>query len=618
GDSTTFAIDNSGQITVADKTALDFETTPSYALTVQIGKDDAVAVTATITITITDVDEARDFNITGIDDDTVKENASFTSATPTLTGETPIGAVTYTLSGDDVSAFTIDPATGTVTSTVVFDFETLTSAATSNVYSLIITATDADQNSDTANFTVTVTDEIETATFTIDAITPTETQEGNSFTSGTPKLSGEAPIGVVIWSLSGTDSAEFTIDPATGIVSSLAALEFDETIGADNTYQLTITATDADQNNDSAELPLSVIDTDALFQISGIEANTDVPENTSFSATATATDTVRGTIVWSIKGVDSSTFTIAENSGVITSNATFDFENPTDNGSDNSYNITIVGTDDNGAKELQTTITIIDVIENADFNITIITDSTIAENTSYTSATPILTGDAPIGDIAYSLSGSDTNAFTINSTTGVITANAEFDYDIPTDDDADNVYNLTITVTDADNNTASKTIAITITNIIEKTIGISDQTRAIAENAVDDDIVGDALIATGEPTAFSITAGDTTAFTIDNTGQISIAKNNALDFETTPSYTLTVQISKVDAANETATITITISIAKYLHPGQTNNLDALCKRYGIDNSRRELHGALLEAEILADVYLLMTGGQTKFNLNSDK
>ncbi|MEI6858385.1 MAG: DNA polymerase III subunit epsilon [Shewanella sp.] len=61
----------------------------------------------------------------------------------------------------------------------------------------------------------------------------------------------------------------------------------------------------------------------------------------------------------------------------------------------------------------------------------------------------------------------------------------------------------------------------------------------------------------------------------------------------------------------------TLAIAKYLHPGQKNNLDALCKRYGIDNSRRELHGALLDAEILADVYLIMTGGQTKFNLSSD-
>ncbi|GGI85139.1 DNA polymerase III subunit epsilon [Shewanella hanedai] len=62
----------------------------------------------------------------------------------------------------------------------------------------------------------------------------------------------------------------------------------------------------------------------------------------------------------------------------------------------------------------------------------------------------------------------------------------------------------------------------------------------------------------------------------------------------------------------------TLAIAKFLHPGQKNNLDALCKRYGIDNSRRDLHGALLDAEILADVYLMMTGGQTKFNLSSEK
>ncbi|GIU31837.1 DNA polymerase III subunit epsilon [Shewanella sp. MBTL60-007] len=61
-----------------------------------------------------------------------------------------------------------------------------------------------------------------------------------------------------------------------------------------------------------------------------------------------------------------------------------------------------------------------------------------------------------------------------------------------------------------------------------------------------------------------------------------------------------------------------LEVAKFLHPGQKNNLDALCKRYGIDNSARDLHGALLDAEILADVYLLMTGGQTKFNLSSEK
>lgn len=58
----------------------------------------------------------------------------------------------------------------------------------------------------------------------------------------------------------------------------------------------------------------------------------------------------------------------------------------------------------------------------------------------------------------------------------------------------------------------------------------------------------------------------------------------------------------------------TLIMARKLHPGQKNNLDALCKRYEINNSHRELHGALLDAEILADVYLSMTGGQVHLSL----
>ncbi len=58
-------------------------------------------------------------------------------------------------------------------------------------------------------------------------------------------------------------------------------------------------------------------------------------------------------------------------------------------------------------------------------------------------------------------------------------------------------------------------------------------------------------------------------------------------------------------------------LARQKHPGQKNNLDALCKRYGIDNSHRELHGALLDSEILADVYLGLTGGQLKLDTGDD-
>jgi len=58
----------------------------------------------------------------------------------------------------------------------------------------------------------------------------------------------------------------------------------------------------------------------------------------------------------------------------------------------------------------------------------------------------------------------------------------------------------------------------------------------------------------------------------------------------------------------------TLLLARDLHPGQRNSLDALCKRYDIDNSLRQKHGALLDAEILADVYLTMTGGQVSLSL----
>lgn len=64
-------------------------------------------------------------------------------------------------------------------------------------------------------------------------------------------------------------------------------------------------------------------------------------------------------------------------------------------------------------------------------------------------------------------------------------------------------------------------------------------------------------------------------------------------------------------------ITDSLTVARRRHPGQKNSLDALCRRYGVDNSERDLHGALLDAELLADVFLLMTGGQTALSLGEE-
>ena len=68
--------------------------------------------------------------------------------------------------------------------------------------------------------------------------------------------------------------------------------------------------------------------------------------------------------------------------------------------------------------------------------------------------------------------------------------------------------------------------------------------------------------------------------------------------------------------DEVCEVTDTVAMARKMHPGQRVSLDALCKRYEVDNSGRDLHGALLDARLLADVYLSMTGGQNRLMLDT--
>ena len=67
--------------------------------------------------------------------------------------------------------------------------------------------------------------------------------------------------------------------------------------------------------------------------------------------------------------------------------------------------------------------------------------------------------------------------------------------------------------------------------------------------------------------------------------------------------------------SDLCTVLDTLALARRMHPGQRNSLDALCKRYAVDNTGREFHGALLDAQLLADVYLSMTGGQATLLLD---
>ena len=82
-------------------------------------------------------------------------------------------------------------------------------------------------------------------------------------------------------------------------------------------------------------------------------------------------------------------------------------------------------------------------------------------------------------------------------------------------------------------------------------------------------------------------------------------------------YELTLMKHAQPKIDEHATVLDTLTLARKLHPGQRNSLDALCKRYEVDSSKRDVHGALIDSELLAGVYLAMTGGQTALSLDDE-
>lgn len=83
---------------------------------------------------------------------------------------------------------------------------------------------------------------------------------------------------------------------------------------------------------------------------------------------------------------------------------------------------------------------------------------------------------------------------------------------------------------------------------------------------------------------------------------------------------LNAELARIDSAHKVddlCRVLDSLALARQMHPGQRNNLDALCKRYSVDNSHRDYHGALLDARILAEVYLAMTGGQANLTLSAE-
>ena len=220
-------------------------------------KDDANKTsTITWTVTVEDVNESISMTIDVISNASISENDATYTVTPTLSGDTPIGGVTYALSGSDAGSFSIDASTGVVTMSAK-DFENPSDADGDNIYEVGIVATDADANMASQDWNVTITNIVETANFTLTTIPDAAIPSGEAY-SNTASTSGGTPIGVVSYVLSGADAGDFSVSSSGEVSMSPKDYSTPEDYDTDNIYEVNLTATDSDGNSASTSIAWNV------------------------------------------------------------------------------------------------------------------------------------------------------------------------------------------------------------------------------------------------------------------------------------------------------------------------------------------------------------------------
>ena len=500
-----------------------FREAPDFENPGDMGRDNVYDITVTASDDINDTNQDVAIRVTNVNDNTpsftsdasvnVAENqtAAYTAVAADADGDT----LTYSLSGTDAALFTIDPATGAVSFMAAPDFENPGDMDRDNVYDITVTASDDinDTNQDVAIRVTNVNDN--TPSFTSDASVNVAENQTAAYTA----VAADADGDTLTYSLSGTDAALFTIDPATGVVSFITPPDFENPgdAGRNNVYDIVVTASDGpnDANQPVAITVTNVNDNTPSFTS---DATASVTENRTLAYTAMATDADGDALTYSLSGTDATLFTINAATGEVRFREAPDFENPGDMGRDNVYDITVTASDDINDTNQDVAIRVTNVNDNTP-SFTSDASVNVAEN--QTAAYTAVAADADGDTLTYSLSGTDAALFTIDPATGAVSFMAAPDFENPGDMDRDNVYDITVTASD-DINDTNQDVAIRVTNVNDNTPSFtSDASVNVAENqtaaytAVAADADGDTL-------TYSLSGTDAALFTIDPaTGVVS-------------------------------------------------------------------------------------------------
>ena len=352
----------------------------------------------------------------------------------------------------------------------------------------------------------------------------------------------------------------------------------------DPSYSVRIRVSDG--NNGVARIDVTINVTDVAENSAPVfeaeTTNRSVAENTAsgvnIGTPVSATDADTDTLTYSLSGTDADSFSINSTDGQLRTKDALDFE-----GTKKSYTVIITVSDGKGGSDsISVTITVTDVNEN---HAPVFTDDkpttrSVAENTGtgVDFGDEVEATDADTADtLVYSLSGTNADSFTIDSTNGQLRTDAALDYETK------NSYSVTVTVIDNEggSDTITATINVTDVNDAPEFINGASTTRSVDENTAADVNIGTAISATDadkdttnapkDTLVYSLGGTDAGSFDIDTeTGQLKT--KTALDHETTPSYTVTVSVSDGNNGSDSITVEITVSdVNENSAPTFTNN-----------------------------------------------
>ncbi|AFZ49599.1 Ig-like domain-containing protein [Dactylococcopsis salina] len=468
----------------------------------------------------------------------------------TLSATDPDGdTLSFSITGGvDEDLFTLDDEGGLSFSNAP-DFENPSDEDGNNVYQVTVTVDDGKDITVEQDLTVTVTDVNEAPTFTSENAIEISENETDVVT-----LSATDPDGDTLsFSITGgVDEDLFTLDDE-GSLSFSNAPDFENPSDEDgnNVYQVTVTVADGKGSTVEQDLTVTVTDVNEAPTFTSENA-IEISENETDVVTLTATDPDGDTLSFSITGgVDEDLFTLDEGS-LSFSNAP-DFENPSDEDGNNVYQVTVTVADGKGSTvEQDLTVTVTDVNEAPTF-----TSENAIEISENETDVVTLSATDPDGDtLSFSITGgADEGLFTLDDEGSLSFSNAP-DFETPSDEDGNNVYQVTVTVADGKGSTVEQDLTVTVTDVNEAPI-IEDQSFSIPENSEGETVVG--AIEASDPEGNSLSYSlEEEGFGINETGEIFVTGETDLDFETNPNRELTVTVSDGEFT-PTATVTVNLT-----------------------------------------------------------